>query len=404
MVEVAVPRRVSPAATAVLLAASTLTIMAAAIVSPSLPAIQSAFPGASPLVVRQVVTLTSAAIAVTAPFAGALIQRIGSGPVLAAGMAAYTLAGTAGLWVAGIVALLASRIILGIAGGMIMTSVTTTIAGLWNGPARARMMAAQQAFASLGGVVFLPLAGILAPLGWRIPFALYAVAVVILPFALAVPLLPRRRIAPAPPDSAPPPPDSARRAQAPVVALVLGVAVIGTAVFFMAPTQIPFLLAHAGLPPVLSGVAVAASTATGIVGALLFPALRRRFDFGAIAAGSLLMLGIGWIVIGSSGSETPIGVIAGALVGGIGVGAIVPDLNVWMSDVVSGPRRATALGGLVAAIFGGQFLSPMLLAPIIGAIGIRGAFFAAAAILAILATTVATVGRRTHQKNERTER
>lgn len=394
MREATTTHRVSRAGAAVLLAASTLTIMAAAIVSPSLPAIQTAFPDAAPVVVRQVVTLTSAAIAVTAPFTGILLRRVGSRFVLSVGLVIYVLAGTAGLWTPGLLALLASRVALGIAVGMIMTAVSATIAGLWSGPARGRMMAGQQAFASLGGVVFIPLAGLLAPLGWRIPFLLYGAALLVLPFALAVPLLPGRRTTQTLPEPG-------RRASAPLVILVLSVAVIGTAVFFMAPTQLPFLLDEAGLPPVFAGVAIAASTATGVIGALLFPTLRRRLDFGAIAAYSLLMLGIGWIVIGSSGSGAPIGVITGALIGGIGVGAIVPDLNAWISDIVEGPRRATALGGLVAAIFGGQFLSPLLLAPFIDAIGLRGTFVGAAVVLAILAAAVVIISRHTQNKKRK---
>lgn len=381
----------------VLLGASTLTIMAAAIVSPSLPTMHDAFSQASPLLVQQVVTLTSAAIAVTAPFAGIVIQRVGSRPVLAFGLGLYAVAGTAGLWVPGMVSLLVSRAVLGVAVGMIMTSVSSSIAGLWSGPGRARMMSGQQAFASLGGVVFLPLAGLLSSIDWRVPFALYSVALLIVPFTVLTPLFPGHQHSAAPTRSA------GRGTSALLVAFILGAAVIGTAVFFMVPTQLPFMLAESGLPAVLSGFAIAASTATGVIGALVFPRLRQQFGFGAIAAGSLLTLGTGWAMIGANGAAAPAGVTAGALVGGIGVGAIVPDLNAWLSDLVPGSQQPVVLGGLVAAIFGGQFLSPLIFAPFIDAIGLRGAFLAAAVLLAILAATVVAVSARTQKNKERTE-
>lgn len=388
------PRLVGRAGGSVLMAASTLTIMAAAIVSPSLPAMQAVFPDAAPLLIRQVVTLTSAAIAVAAPFAGILIRSAGTRPVLAFGLGLYALAGTAGLWTASFALLLISRAVLGVAVGMIMTSISSTIAGLWSGPGRARMMSGQQAFASLGGVVFLPLAGFLASVDWRAPFALYAAALLILPFALLVQLLPGHRRSAVPTEA------TGSRAPALLVTFLLAVAVIGTAVFFMVPTQLPFMLDEAGLSPVFSGIAVAASTATGVIGALLFPKLHRQFGFGTIAAASLLMLGAGWIIIGASGSGVPAGVIAGALVGGIGVGAFVPDLNAWLSEIVTGPDRSVVLGGLVAAIFGGQFLSPLILAPFIDAIGLRWAFLAAAVVLALLAAIVVAVTASTQKKQE----
>lgn len=397
MVRQRIPRMDDRVGGSVLLAASTLTIMAAAIVSPSLPAMQAVFSDAAPLLVQQVVTLTSAAIAATAPFAGIVIRRVGSRPVLVIGLGLYAIAGTAGLWIPSLGPLLVSRAVLGVAVGMIMTAISSSIAGLWSGPGRARMMSGQQAFASLGGVVFLPLAGLLASADWRIPFGLYAVALLVVPFAILAPLLPGRRRSIAPIRSAGP------TTSVPLVVSLLAVAVIGTAVFFMVPTQVPLMLAEAGVSPVVSGVVVAASTATGVIGALLFPKLRQRFGFGAVAAVSLLALGAGWTMIGISGAEVPAGVIAGALVGGIGVGAIVPDLNAWLSEIVPGPRQPVVLGGLVAAIFGGQFLSPLFLAPFIDAIGLRAAFLAAAVVLAMLAATVAAVSARTQKKEERIE-
>lgn len=44
---------------------------------------------------------------------------------------------------------------------------------------------------------------------------------------------------------------------------------------------------------------------------------------------------------------------------------------------------ATLLGGLTAAIFAGQFASPLVLAPVIGAAGLMAGFGAAAALSAL---------------------
>lgn len=389
----------------ILLAASALTIMAAAIISPSLPAMGLAFPDASPVLLRQTVTLTSAAIAAAAPLAGIAIRRTGSRAVLVGGLALYAFGGTAGLWLPSLGLLLISRLVLGAGVGMVMTAISSSIAGLWGGAGRTRMLAGQQAFASLGGVVFLPLAGLLAAADWRAPSMLYAVALLLVPLALRTPLLPssrRRHREPQEPADAP----DARtdRASSRLAALVVIVAVLGTAVFFMAPTQLPFMFAQSGLAPVMSGLAIAASTATGVLGALAYPILRGRLTFAALIAGALLILALGWAVIGISATDAPLGVITGALVGGIGVGAIVPGLNAWMSEIVPGPHRSAALGGVVAGVFGGQFLSPLLFAPVIGAIGLRGTFLVSAVALALLAVTVVAAGARARSGEAREER
>lgn len=80
--------------------------------------------------------------------------------------------------------LLVTRALLGIAVGGVMTVVSATITDWFDGPRRASFLGLQQAFASLGGVVFLPLAGALATIGWRVLFWLYGLAAVVALFAI----------------------------------------------------------------------------------------------------------------------------------------------------------------------------------------------------------------------------
>ncbi|MCE7010339.1 MFS transporter [Kibdelosporangium philippinense] len=74
----------------------------------------------------------------------------------------YALAGTAGYFVNDLYVLLATRALLGVAVGGIMTAISATITDWFEGARRASFLGPQQAFASLGGVIFLPLAGVLA--------------------------------------------------------------------------------------------------------------------------------------------------------------------------------------------------------------------------------------------------
>lgn len=351
------------AAQATVLAAATLTIMAAAVIAPSLPAMARAHagtPGADVLV-RLALTVTSLAIAVSAPAAGLAADRLGRRPVLVTGLVLYAVAGTAALYVTDLRLLLGTRALLGVAVGAIMTAIGALITDWFDGPRRARLLGLQQAFASIGGVVFLPLAGLLAEVNFRAPSWLYAVSAGVVPFAV---LAVRE-----------PPATPARRRHGripPGVLPVYAVAFAATLVFFLAPTQLPFLLRDLGVGPAATGAVIAGSTVTGAVGALVFPAVRRRLGGATISAASVALLGAGWVVIGAAGT-TPL-VVAGLLVGGAGVGLAVPTLNLRLTELAPPERRGRVLSGLVAAVFLGQFTSPLAAQPLIEVAGIAGAF------------------------------
>ncbi|MGI5500393.1 MFS transporter [Lentzea sp. CA-135723] len=359
-------------ARAVVLASATLTIMAAAIIAPSLPAMGEVY--GEGVLVRLALTITSLAIAVSAPAAGAIADRTGRKPLLTAGLVLYATAGTAGYFVTNLPLLLTTRAILGLAVGGIMTAVSALIADWFEGKERGKFLGYQQAAASLGGVVFLPLAGILAAQDWRLPFWLYSVAAVIAA-AAATGLTndrPERR--------------TTQKHPIPRQALAIyAMALTATLIFYMAPTQLPFLLRSMNATPTTIGIVIAGSTAASVAGALLYPKLNTRHT----TAISVALLGAGWLTIGSAPDTALITV--GLLIGGLGVGLVVPNLNTTLADLAEPSQRGRVLSGLVAGIFLGQFLSPLALEPLIRATGIAGAFTwtgaattAAAAALALV--------------------
>ncbi|KJK50612.1 transporter [Lentzea aerocolonigenes] len=342
-------------ARAVVLASATLTIMAAAIIAPSLPAMGEVY--GEGVLIRLALTITSLAIAISAPVAGLAADRVGRKPLLTASLAAYAITGTAGYFVDSLPVLLGTRTLLGLAVGGIMTSVSALITDWFEGPERGKFLGLQQAAASLGGVVFLPLAGILAGIDWRLPFWLYSVAAAIALAAVAG-LKHEPRTA-----------EKAEKAPFPTKAIgIYLLALVATLVFYMAPTQLPFLLRDLGAGPAVIGVVVAGSTLTSVVGALAFPKLPK----GRITAASVALLGLGWLLIGY-GNNIPL-VTAGLLIGGFGVGLVVPNLNLQLADLATAQQRGRVLSGLVAGIFLGQFLSPLVIAPLVHAAAIPAAF------------------------------
>ncbi|MDX8147664.1 MFS transporter [Lentzea sp. BCCO 10_0061] len=343
-------------ARAVVLASATLTIMAAAIIAPSLPAMGEVY--GDGVLVRLALTITSLAIAVSAPLAGLVADRTGRQPLLTASLVLYAVAGTAGYFVTSLPVLLGTRTLLGLAVGGVMTAVSALITDWFEGPERGRFLGYQQAAASLGGVVFLPLAGLLAGVDWRLPFWLYSVAALIA-LAAAAGLTNER---PAPPQTA-----GGQAFPRQAIGIYL-LALVATLVFYMAPTQLPFLLRDLNASPAVIGFVIAGSTLTSVVGALVFPKLKT----GKITAISVVLLGVGWLVIGYANGVAL--VTAGLLIGGFGVGLVVPNLNTGLANLARPEQRGRVLSGLVAGIFLGQFLSPLVIAPLVGATSIAAAF------------------------------
>lgn len=366
-----------------ILAAAMLTIMAPAVVAPSLPTMERVFaaePGAS-LLVRLAMTITSLMIAVSAPVSGLVADRVGRRPLLVSGLVLYAVSGTAGYFVTDLYLLVATRALLGIAIGGIMTAVTATVSDWFDGPERASFLGLQQAFASLGGVVFLPLAGVLATINWRLPFWLYSLAGLVALFAiLAVRDRPR--------DTSPVAAVRGRAVTGRVFG-IYGLALGVTMAFYMAPTQVPFLLENVGVGPAIVGVVLAGSTLSSTLAALGFPALRRRLPFVAITTVSVALMGVGWLLIGYTG--TAFGAAAGLLVGGAGVGLAVPNTTLRLSELAPPAWRGRVLSGLVTAIFLGQFLSPLVVQPLIEATGVSGAF-TWAGIAMVVSAALAAVG------------
>nr|WP_312878390.1 MFS transporter [Lentzea indica] len=362
-------------ARAVVLASATLTIMAAAIIAPSLPAMGELY--GEGVLVRLALTITSLAIAVSAPLAGLVADRVGRKPLLVASLATYAVSGTAGFFVTSLPVLLGTRTLLGLAVGGVMTAVSALITDWFDGQERGRFLGFQQAFASLGGVVFLPLAGVLAGIDWRLPFWLYSAAAVIA-LASVIGLTNEPRTVQKTAHTGFP---------KPAIWIYL-LALVATLVFYMAPTQLPFLLRDMGAGPAVIGFVVAGSTLTSVAGALLFPKLPK----GRITAASIALLGIGWLVVGYANGVAL--VTAGLLVGGVGVGLVVPNLNLRLADLAPPAQRGRVLSGLVAGIFLGQFLSPLVIAPLVETAGIAAAFTWTGVVTTTIAGAVLALGHK----------
>lgn len=366
-----------------LLVASTLTIMVDTAISPALPTIRNHFAGVdnADLLVRLVLVFPSVFVAFGAPIIGALIDRIGRKSVLGVSTGLYGFAGGAGYFLDTLPTLLASRAVLGIGAAGVFVTATTLITDYFpTEERRETVLGWQGAFITFGGTVFLVVGGVLASLGWRVPFLIYAGALALVPLIVVVLNEPER------PDDDPKAlvaeesvRQLLRRVPFGTLTVIYASALFGMIVFFMVPVEVPFYLTEVvNADSGLAGVAVAVSTFFSAIISTQYTRLRIRLDIVPIIALMFVLLGVGFGII-SLGSTVWV-IMTGLAVSGAGAGLLVPNLNAWIAADVPEGVRGRAFGGLTGAIFLGQFLSPLVSTPIAGRIGL-GATFGVGAVM-----------------------
>ncbi|PZD73197.1 Bacillibactin exporter [Acaryochloris thomasi RCC1774] len=350
-----------------LLLASTLTVMSGATIAPSLPAMQDYFAEVSnaDFWVKLVLTIPALFIVIGSPIAGQLVDVIGRKPLLIGSALIYGFAGGSGYVLDSLFAILGGRALLGLAVAGIMVSATTLIADYFSGDQRANFMGLQAAFMGFGGVLFLSVGGFIADLNWRLPFLIYLFAWLLLPLMVRVLYEPER--IPAASDQG----GQANVSSLPVRLLVLiyASALLMQVVFYLIPTQLPFYLKQiAGADAARSGLAIALSTLFSAIASLNYGKIKQRFSFITILALAFSLMGLGYIGIGLVGTYGSVLLVL--VPAGLGLGLLMPNLNVWTSKEAPDHLRGRALGGLTTFFFLGQFLSPIVSQPVSQSMGL----------------------------------
>ncbi len=378
-----------------ILVAASLTVMAGATIAPGLPGLQAHFadvPNADVLS-RVLLTTHGLAIAIIAPLGGLLVDRVGRRPMLIGAALLYGLAGTAGLWLDDLIALLVSRALLGAAVAVTMTVATTLVGDLFVGEERDRFVGLQSAAMAAGGIVFMLGGGVLAELSWRGPFLIYGLAFLLVPLALVA--LPR---------SGPSTPttslqiDTARAGttQTRVIVFLYGLGFLNQVSFYMLPTQLPFLVASSfdDGAATLTGALIATQTLFAAFAALNFGHLHKRMSRHALFAVGFGGTALAYTLLSQFNGPPLFAIMALA---GLAGGLMTPNLQSWIVGAVSSDARGRVVGGLSSVTFLGQFMSPIILAPVVSSFGLQGAFLAAAAFLSIIAAGLAALAIRGHR-------
>ncbi len=360
-----------------LLLVSSLTIMSIITISPALPQMAMVFSNVenAEFLVKLVLTLPALMIAIFSPITGRLIDRYGRLRMLWLSLVLYAISGAAGYFLNNLYHILISRALLGISVGMSMPIVITLIADYFEGMERQKFVGLQIAFMSMGGILFIGLGGILADFSWRHPFLIYLSSLLVLPLSIAFlhePAIVQQRN------------QANNNIKAPGIIWMLFINImIMWIIFFLIPVQIPFHLKNIGVEKnSLIGAAIAMATAFSAISSFSYSKIKSRLSFLSIFSLGYLLLAAGFVCI--SISNTYVLVVIAMMLSGLGMGMMIPNTNMWVMKIAPPEIRGKEIGKLTTFWFAGQFLSPIIIFPVLNILSLSSTFMLASGFLLLL--------------------
>jgi MFS family permease len=368
---------ISPATRLTLLLLSMMTMMSNVAIVTSLPHLKAHFPGVPDIDIlsRLMITLPSLSIALLAPFLGHLLHHLPRRISAVAALLLFGIAGSAGLYLQGIEALLASRAIFGVAVALLMIVTTSLVGDYFTQETRHRYMGLQSAFTSVGGLLFLIGGGVLSDIDWRYPFGIYLIGIVFIPLVLLFIVEPTH-----------PKGETSEEEVGGRLLPIYLLAFLLMLVFYALPTQMPFLMInHFGASGALTGAIIATAFIFNALGALTFTQLKRRFAFSTIYLIGMLIVGIGFFLVGEVRDVRLFFVTSPIL--GFGGGILMTNVMAWMLSRTQHSRRVKSSGYMSSSLFLGQFFSPIVFHPAVAYFGVQHFFVVTGVVLLVTVMT-----------------
>jgi MFS family permease len=382
-----------------LMAGSCLPILGAVLIAPVLPKMQDHYasvPGVKALV-PLALTVPALALALLAPFAGVIVDRLGRKRLLIVATVLYALFGTAPLWLESLGAIIASRALVGVAEAAIMTCCTTLIGDYYSGHRRVKYLALQTMCASASATAFFVLGGAVGAGGWRVPFWVYAVSLLLAPLmAVALPNPAARTAVDARAEAA----VQARRAFPwRQLAGICALTFFGAMVFYAVPVEMSYLLDDLGVENSgVIGLATAVASAATVGGAVTFARLKRSPDPMLPAVFAVCAAGFG---VMSLAGNAPL-LVVGAVLNCLGTGMLLPALLTSAMSRLAFEDRGRGTGLWMAAFFGGEFVCPLVLLAVESGVGsLAGAVGVLGLVAAVVAGGLLGARRRTAAADSR---
>lgn len=358
----------------VLLAAGSLTTMAGGVVAPILPEMVQQL-HLDPGLAGNLVSMHCLTIALFSPPLGILADRVGRLKVLIPSLILYAVFGIAGAWMPSFWPLLVTRGLLGAASGGIAAASLGLLGSTYEGERRSQALGYATSTLTITGIAFPLLGGWVGAANWQLAFYLYGLG---LPLAVLAKLLlkeqKRTKVITTEPSHVS---HVLGHPQALWLLFTLVLASISMyAVVIYAPL---YLKATIGAGAVLNGI-VLASRAIGAAAISAFGARRLSQKLG-LAKSTAVGFGLMGLTVGMIPLLHQLNwILATAVLFGAGFGIVLPNLYNALANLAPAKLRSSVLAAGTGAGFLGQFLSPIVLGPVLSYGGLEGVFYAAASV------------------------
>lgn len=339
-----------------LLIGSALAVMSIGALVAALPEMTQVFallPNTE-FLVKLAFTVPSLFIALSAPFSGWALDKIGRKPILITSIISYAIFGSAGYVLDSIYLIILSRAILGLAVAGLLTTCTTLIGDYYRDSKLDRMMGLQSAFMGFGGIVFMVGSGVLTDISWRAPFLLYLLALIILPSAIASLYEPKVDH-----NKSPVNPISSNPLELNSILAIYGLGFIWMTTYFILLVNIPFHLKS--LPNVTAtqvGLSLGCMQLMWAIMSLNYKVICRHLGFNTIFSFIFFLMGFGFYFLALADSY--IGITLAMMLIGASSGLFIPNASVRLMGLATPEIRGRIAGGMMLLLYIGQFIAPIL--------------------------------------------
>ena len=330
-------------------------------VAPALPAMALYFQDvdSSDLFAQMVMTTPAIMIIVFAPISGILSERYGVRLNLLTGLFLYIVFGFSGYFISDATLLIISRLLLGLAGGAVLTNSLILIGSSFSGHHRELLLGLATSLASIFAALALIFGGnMVDALGWRSSFMLYLIAapVMIIAWFCVKSTPPIAKAKTAEKSNAN---SYSHKALIPLWPFY-AVLILFTIGMFSPSIQGPFSLEMKGIHSASEkGLILSLTSICAVFSSALFGYFRRYFSSYTILLIDLFTMASGFILLSIATDTYSLG-LACAIIG-IGAGLSEPSIASILLDRTKIHIHGLAMGLVVSALNAGQFINPLIM-------------------------------------------
>lgn len=382
---------------------ASMTTISGSVIAPALPSIAQKFHSIPhiDILTPLVMSLPALFVALFAPLAGLLMDKFGRLKLLYVGMLTWSLAGMAGALCENIYILLATRALFGIATAFVMNGANVLVADYFSSGGRREVaLSAQNATMAFTGVSMSFAVGYLASFSSEATFFVYGIGIIMLLLSLPYLFEPKRTKENKKSKLDSPHLNKSKASLHNDIWRLGGVMFMGVfvcVIFYVCPTQMPFVLTHTlHISSTLMGVLLAIPAFHYGLVALLYKHINTRLGIIGVFILATLLNTIGFILLGLF-HHLLIIVVAFGLIG-CGSGLLSINTSAWLFRFAPANVRARYFGLLASAIFLGQFLSPLITQPLVRLIDIHATLVVCAFACFCVGVAWMVIGLQTYMR------